>query len=90
MLSALLLIVLALALLAGLLATRPRGGAPRASSTGRTAELFWEEKVLRQTRGNRGAMERAVTAKRRNHPRASRAALLEMDHDEYVRDRNRS
>lgn len=89
MLSALLLIVLALALIAGLLATRP-GGTSKSSSAGRGAEVHWERKILSQTLGNRGAMERAVTAKRRKYPRASRAELLEMIHEEYVRDRNRS
>ncbi|WP_425430317.1 hypothetical protein [Deinococcus planocerae] len=84
-----LVIVVALALLAVLLATRPRR-VPKSSPAGKNAELHWERKILSQTLGNRGAMERAVTAKRRNYPRASRADLLEMVHDEYVRDRNRS
>ena len=72
-----------------LLATRS-GKTSSGPPTNRNAERYWEQKVLDQTRGNRGAMERAVTARRRKHPRASRAALLEMVHDEYVRDRNRS
>ncbi|MEW6420134.1 MAG: hypothetical protein AB1511_00200 [Deinococcota bacterium] len=85
--SALLLILLALALLAVLLATRP-GGQLKDFPRGRTAERDWEEKILRQTRGNRGALERALTARRRKYPHASRAELLEMIHDEYVRDRS--
>ncbi|GBF05154.1 hypothetical protein DAERI_030320 [Deinococcus aerius] len=83
--TAALLIVLALALLALLLATRP--GTSKGPPAGRSAERYWEEKILRQTRGNRGALERALTARRRRYPHASRAELLEMIHDEYVRDR---
>ncbi len=87
--AAVLLIVLALALLAVLLKTRP-GDAAKAPPASKNAERYWEQKVLSQTLGNRGAMERAVTARRRKYPHASRAELLEMIHDEYLRDRNRS
>lgn len=83
--AAVLLIVLALALLALLVATRP--GTSKGPPGSRNAERYWEEKILRQTRGNRGALERALTARRRKYPQASRAELLEMVHDEYVRDR---
>lgn len=83
--SAVLLIVLAVGLLGVLLATRPGGG-----TGARGDERDWEERLLRQTRGNRAAIERAVTAKRRQYPHASRAELLKMIHEEYVRDRNRS
>ncbi|MBB6017314.1 hypothetical protein ACFP9V_06795 [Deinococcus radiopugnans] len=38
------------------------------------------------TRNNRGAIERGVTAKRRNFPHASRAELLERVHTDYMRD----
>lgn len=83
--AALLLIVLALGLLVAWVVTRLGSGTrPRGD------ERHWEERVLLQTRGNRGALERAVTAKRRQYPRASRAELLKTVHDEYVRDRNRS
>ncbi len=78
--------MLALLLLAVLLATRP--GAVKGPPAGRNAERYWEERILRQTRGNRGALERAVTARRRKYPHASRAELLQMVHEEYVRDRS--
>ena len=50
-------------------------------------ERQWEERILRLTRGNRGALERAVTARRRRFPQASRLDLLKLIHDEYVKDR---
>ncbi|GGK98719.1 hypothetical protein [Deinococcus radiotolerans] len=56
---------------------------------GRRAERALEEELLRLTRGNRGAIERGVTAQRRQHPQASRAELLRRVRDEYVRDRSR-
>ncbi|MFC4638538.1 hypothetical protein [Deinococcus hohokamensis] len=52
-------------------------------------EAQLEQKILRLTRNNRGAMERAATAKRQKHPVASRAQLLQMVHDDYVRDYSR-
>ncbi|GGN39522.1 hypothetical protein [Deinococcus daejeonensis] len=60
----------------------PRGSGPR-------AERALEEELLRLTRGNRGAIERGVTAQRRRHPDASRADLLRRVRDEYLRDRSR-
>lgn len=50
-------------------------------------EARWEERILLLTRGNRGAMERAVTARRRKFPNATRLELLKLVHDEYVKDR---
>lgn len=50
-------------------------------------EAKWEEKILLMTRGNRGALERAVTARRRKFPNATRLELLKLVHDEYVKDR---
>ncbi|WP_295818479.1 hypothetical protein [uncultured Deinococcus sp.] len=50
-------------------------------------EARWEERILLMTRGNRGALERAVTARRRRHPEKSRLELLKLVHDEYVKDR---
>lgn len=59
----------------------------RRPHTTRGQEAHWEERVLALTRGNRGAMERAVTARRKKFPLASRTELLKMVHDEYLRDR---
>ena len=42
---------------------------------------------MAMTLGSAGAIERGVTAKRRRFPRASRAELLKMVHDDYLRDR---
>lgn len=50
---------------------------------------MWEQRLMSMTLGNRGAIERGVTAKRRQHPRASRAELLEMVYEDYLRDRSR-
>ena len=46
----------------------------------------WEKKVMTQMRGDRARFQRTLDAKRVKHPRASREQLLEMIHDEYVRD----
>lgn len=56
-------------------------------ATPRAREAQWEERVLLLTRGNRGAMERAVTAKRKRFPNATRAELLKMVYEDYLRDR---
>jgi len=61
----------------------------RAPGRGSRAERALEEELLRLTRGNRGAIERGVTAQRRRHPDASRADLLRRVRDEYLRDRTR-
>lgn len=68
-----------------------RGGSRsgRAQGSGTRAERALEEELLRLTRGNRGAIERGVTAQRRRHPDASRADLLRRVRDEYLRDRTR-
>lgn len=91
--DALLLILLLAAFVWALLhATRnlrgPRSGV-RAPGRGSRAERALEEELLRLTRGNRGAIERGVTAQRRRHPDASRADLLRRVRDEYLRDRTR-
>lgn len=91
-----LLIALALCGAALLLVTRPAKRRP--SSTFRPParrvmkpeEEVWFRRLMSLTLGNRGAIERGVTAKRRKFPRASRAELLEMVHDEYLRDRSRN
>lgn len=92
-----LVILLALFWTGILLLTRPRGKAQRSSAPGfrppprkmfKTEEDVWLRKLMNITRGNRGAIERGVTAKRRKFPRATRAELLEMVYDEYVRERS--
>lgn len=50
-------------------------------------EQVWQRRLLLLTRGDAGAIERGVTARRRKFPRATRAELLEMLHDDYLRDR---
>lgn len=80
------ILVLAGAVYAGLRLGR-RGFGTGGSVFVRAQEAQWEDRVLRLTRGNRGAMERAVTARRRRFPQATRLELLKMVHDEYVRDR---
>lgn len=77
-----LVIVLALLLVGWLFWTRRPGASSRGAEK-------WERLVLSQTLGNRGAMERAVTSKRKKFPEASRAQLLEMVHEDYARDRSR-
>lgn len=61
-----------------------RGGPPR---SGQAAERHWMTKLMDITRGNTGAIERSVTAKRRRFPQATRAELLERVYDDYRRDR---
>lgn len=90
-----LLTLLALCGAALLLLTRPaqRGPStfrPPARRMMKTEEEVWLRKLMTVTLGNRGAIERGVTAKRRKFPRATRAELLEMVHDEYLRDRSRN
>lgn len=89
--DALLLILLLAAFVWALLhVTRNLRGARSASrGSGPRAERALEEELLRLTRGNRGAIERGVTAQRRRHPDASRADLLRRVRDEYLRDRTR-
>ncbi|MBZ9714192.1 hypothetical protein [Deinococcus multiflagellatus] len=88
--AALLLVLLAGLVFALLLATRNlRHPERRGQGQSRRAEAVWERKLLSMTLGNRGAIERGLTAKRRQHPGASRAELLRRLHDDYVRDRSR-
>lgn len=91
--AVLLLVVLALGLVVFLLLSRPEGKStsPKVQqrALGNGQEKVLEQKLLSMTLGNRGAIERGVTAKRRQHPRASRAELLEMVYDDYVKDRSR-
>ncbi|MPY67101.1 hypothetical protein F8S09_10420 [Deinococcus sp. SDU3-2] len=95
MTTALVLIVISLAGVGVLLLTRRSGPGhsggfrPPARRMMKTDEEVWLRRLLTLTRGNRGAIERAVTAKRRKFPRATRAELLEMIHDEYRRDHAR-
>jgi len=90
------LILLALCGAALLLLTRPaerRRSSPSCPPHRRvtkTGEDIWLRKLMTLTLGNWGAIERGVTAKRRRFPRATRAELLEMVHDEYLRDRSRN
>ena len=64
-----------------------RRGSPRSEGLpSPSQEEFWLQKLLTVTRNNRGAIERGVTAKRRNFPHASRAELLERVHTDYMRD----
>lgn len=86
--AAWLLVLLAGLVFALLLATRGVRH-PRRRGQSRHAEAVWERKLLSMTLGNRGAIERGLTAKRRQHPGASRAELLRRLHDDYVRDRSR-
>lgn len=91
-----LLTLLALCGAALLLLTRPAERRPSSSFRPpprrmmKTEEEVWLGKLMTLTLGNRGAIERGVTAKRRKFPRATRAELLEMVHDEYLRDRSRN
>ncbi|WP_119675238.1 hypothetical protein [Deinococcus sp. RM] len=89
--DALLLILLLAAFVWALLhVTRHLRGVRSASrDSGPRAERALEEELLRLTRGNRGAIERGVTAQRRRDPQASRAELLRRVRDEYLRDRSR-
>ncbi|PNY80140.1 hypothetical protein [Deinococcus koreensis] len=80
------LLALAGAVYAGLRLSRRDSGRGGSVFT-RAQEAQWEERVLRLTRGNRGALERAMTARRTRFPQATRLELLKMVHDEYVRDR---
>ena len=66
---------------------RQRGSAGRNPRTGKAAETHWMNKLQEITRGNTGAIERSVTAKRRKFPDATRAELLERVYDDYQRDR---
>lgn len=89
--AVLLLVMLALGLVVFLLLSRPKSTSPKVQqrALGNGQEKVLEQKLLSMTLGNRGAIERGVTAKRRQHPRASRAELLEMVYDDYVKDRSR-
>ena len=88
------LVLLALLWAVVLLLTRPRA---QAAPPGRPAPLprlpvqadedLWTRKLMAMTLGSAGAIERGVTAKRRRFPRASRAELLKMVHDDDLRDR---
>ncbi|KEF34052.1 hypothetical protein RDMS_09330 [Deinococcus sp. RL] len=98
MTTALVLVFLSLAGAGVLLLTRRRGpglpGEPRRFRPPprrmvKTGEDVWLRRLMTVTRGDRGAIERAVTAKRRKFPRAPRAELLEMVYDEYRRDHAR-
>ena len=60
----------------------------RRSSANRPREAVLMEKLMTITRGNQGAIERGVTAKRRAHPRANRAELLDLLYHEYLKDRS--
>ncbi|MFC5849750.1 hypothetical protein [Deinococcus petrolearius] len=87
---------LALLWLVTLLLTSPRTRPPAPRPTPRfqspsqrtvkAGEEQWTRTLLAMTRGNVGAIERGVNAKRRKFLRATRAELLEMLHDD-VRDR---
>ncbi|MDV6375841.1 hypothetical protein [Deinococcus arenicola] len=73
-----------------LLVSRGRVGrvsGPSARPRSASDEDLWLQKLLTLTLNNRGAIERGVTAKRRNFPSASRAELLERVHTDYMRDR---
>ncbi|GHF32835.1 hypothetical protein HNQ07_000349 [Deinococcus metalli] len=83
MLTLLVIAGAALAVYAVMRASRAGGSSPRTGGQ----ERQWEERILLMTRGNRGALERAVTARRRRFPGATRLELLKMVHDEYVKDR---
>ena len=50
-------------------------------------EQLWREKLLTITRGNVGAIERGVAAKRQRFPQLSDAELLKLLYEEYLRDR---
>lgn len=80
-----LLVAIAVLLVLWLLLSRRR---PVAQRQAQSLEHL-ERRVLSQTLGNRGAMERAVLVKSRQHPRASRAQLLEMVSEDYARDHSR-
>lgn len=84
--TALLLLLIAVTVYLLLRYARP-GDGKRLFGTPQSAEAQWEEKVLRLTRANRGAMERAITARRRKYPQATRLELLKLVHDEYLKDR---
>lgn len=83
-----LLTALVLLWVGALFSTRGRASVGRKRRRlGQGAEEFWMEQLLLITRGNRGAIERGVAARRARHPDAPRAELLRMLHDEYIRDR---
>lgn len=50
-------------------------------------EQLWREKLLTITRGNVGAIERGVAAKRQRFPQLPEAELLKLLYEEYLRDR---
>lgn len=87
MTTALVLIVISLAGAGVLLLTR-RGGTFSAAR-GRGAEDALLRQLLGMTLGNRAAIERAVIARQRQFPRASRTELLRMVLEEYRRDHAR-
>ncbi|WP_104991779.1 hypothetical protein [Deinococcus sp. NW-56] len=88
MTTALVLIVISLAGAGLLLLTRRDGGFPAARSQGAEDALL--RQLLSMTLGNRAAIERAVAARQRQFPRATRAELLRMVLDEYRRDHARN
>ena len=89
----LILILLAMiAVLAVLLYLKPKAGPLQSRDTrplpSRTTGevLQWERRVLTQLRGDRAAMERLLSARRRRFPHAGRQELLQHLHEEYTRD----
>ncbi|WP_088250341.1 hypothetical protein [Deinococcus indicus] len=75
------LLALWLYMRSGSLTRRPARSGPARLTAGQ-----WEGRVLNQMRGDRARFERTLAAKRVKHPRASREELLEIIHEEYVRD----
>ena len=51
-------------------------------------EATLTRKLMTITRGNKGATERSVTARKRKHLRASRVELLELLYHDDLRDRS--
>ena len=85
----LIITIIAIALLSIGLYLRARSvtpGATRSTGPARLLPTQWEKKVMTQMRGDQARFQRTLDAKRVKHPRASREQLLEMIHDEYVRD----
>lgn len=50
-------------------------------------EQLWRGKLLSVTRGNVGAIERGLAAKRRRFPHLPESELLHLLYEEYLRDR---
>lgn len=87
----LLIALICIAVLAVLFFLKPRpvrGTSPRARPALAPGERDWETRVLAQMMGDRARLERTVQSRRAKHPAASRAELLEIIHQEYVRDRS--